>query len=86
MGEMSFLHQCLMVFFEVVDARIVGDTHAKMILRPRDSDDNYDAICFGYLRDHEHLPNGIIHAAFKLDINYYQGMKRLQLMIEHISQ
>lgn len=73
-------------FFEVVDARVVGDSHAKMVLRPRDSDDAYDAICFGYLRDHEHLPSGIIHAAFKLDINYYQGMKRLQLIIEHISQ
>jgi single-stranded-DNA-specific exonuclease len=71
-------------FFEVVDARVVGDSHAKMLLRPRDSDDHYDAICFGYLRDHEHLPVGIIHAAYRLDINHYQGMKKLQLMIYHI--
>ncbi len=72
-------------YFQVIDARIVGDSHAKMVLRQRDSDDTYDAICFGYLRDHEHLPSGIIHAAFKLDINHYKGMKRLQLMVNHIA-
>jgi len=72
-------------YFQVIDARIVGDSHAKMVLRQRDSDDEYDAICFGYLRDHEQLPSGIIHAAFKLDINHYKGMKRLQLMINHIA-
>ena len=68
----------------MLDARIVGDSHAKMVLRPQDSDDSYDAICFGYLRDHEHLPRGIVHAAFRLDVNHYQGMKKLQLMVEHI--
>ena len=71
-------------YFEVLDARIVGDSHAKMVLRPQDSDDSYDAICFGYLRDHEHLPRGIVHVAFRLDVNHYQGMKKLQLMVEHI--
>jgi single-stranded-DNA-specific exonuclease len=72
-------------YFEVCDARIVGDSHAKLVLRPRDSDDTYDAICFGYLRDHEHLPRGIVHVAFKLDVNHYQGMKKVQLMVDHIS-
>lgn len=71
-------------YFEVCDARIVGDSHAKLVLRPRDSDDSYDAICFGYLRDHDHLPRGIVHAAYRLDVNHYQGMKKLQLMVEHI--
>ena len=71
-------------YFEVCDARIVGDSHAKMVLRPQDSDNSYDAICFGYLRDHEHLPRGIIHGAYRLDVNHYQGMKKLQLMVEHI--
>lgn len=71
-------------YFEVCDARIVGDTHAKLVLRPQDSDDNFDAICFGYLRDHQDLPRGIVHVAFKLDVNHYQGMKKLQLIVEHI--
>ncbi len=71
-------------YFEVCDARIVGDTHAKLVLRPRESDDSFDAICFGYLRDHEHLPRGIVHAAYRLDVNHYQGMKKVQLMVEHI--
>lgn len=71
-------------YFEVCDARIVGDSHAKMVLRPQDSDDSYDAICFGYLRDHEHLPRGIVHVAYRLDVNHYQGMKKLQLMVDHL--
>jgi len=71
-------------FFEVCDARVVGDSHAKMLLRPRDSDDTYDAICFGYLREHEHLPRGIIRVVYRLDVNYYQGMKKLQMLVEHV--
>jgi len=71
-------------FFEVCDARVVGDSHAKMLLRPRDSDDTYDAICFGYLREHELLPRGIIHVVYRLDVNYYQGMKKLQMLVEHV--
>lgn len=70
--------------FEVMDARTVGTTHAKLVLRPVDGQQAVDAICFGYLDTHDELPSGLIRAAFKLDINEYRDRLNLQLMIQHI--
>ncbi len=70
--------------FEVLDARTVGLTHAKLKLRPIDGNQPIDAICFGYLDTHDDLPSGTIHAAYKLDVNEYRDNLSLQLMIEHI--
>lgn len=70
--------------FEVLDARIVGETHVKMRLRARNSDIDVDAICFGYLQKRKELPRDLIHAVYRLDVNHYQGRKTLQLMVEHI--
>ena len=70
--------------FEVLEARTVGATHAKLKLRPLDSQQAIDAICFGYLDTHEELPSGNIRAAFKLEINEYRDRLNLQLMIQHI--
>lgn len=70
--------------FEVLDARIVGETHVKMRLRARNSDIDVDAICFGYLQKRKELPRDLIQAVYRLDVNHYQGRKTLQLMVEHI--
>lgn len=70
--------------FEVVEARTVGTTHAKLKLRPIDGAQTVDAICFGYLDKHEDLPNGTVRAAYKLDINEYRDRLNLQLLISHI--
>ncbi len=70
--------------FEVMEARTVGATHAKLVLRPVDGQQAIDAICFGYLEAHDELPSGVIQAAFKLDINEYRDRLNLQLMIQHI--
>ena len=70
--------------FEVIDARVVGDTHAKLKLRPVVSDQVIDAICFGYLATHDSLPQGEIRAAYRLDVNEFRDRKTLQLMIQHI--
>ena len=70
--------------FEVVEARVVGDTHAKLRLQPIGSNQVIDAICFGYLDTHEALPSGIIRAAYRLDVNEFRERLSLQLMIAHI--
>lgn len=71
-------------YFEVIDARVVGDTHAKLKLRPLVGDQHIDAICFGYLSSHDSLPQGEIRAAYRLDVNEFRERKNLQLMIQHI--
>ncbi len=70
--------------FEVVESRVVGDTHAKLRLKPIDGSQIIDAICFGYLDKHADLPSGIIRAAYKLDVNEFRDRLTLQLMVQHI--
>ncbi len=70
--------------FEVVESRVVGDTHAKLRLKPIDGSQVIDAICFGYLDKHEDLPSGTIRAAYKLDVNEFRERLSLQLMVQHI--
>lgn len=70
--------------FEVIDARVVGDTHAKLRLRPVDGQQQIDGICFGYLDTNNDLPAGIIRAAYRLDVNEFRERVSLQLMIQEI--
>jgi single-stranded-DNA-specific exonuclease len=71
-------------YFSVLDARLVGDTHAKLKLQPVGSQEQIEAICFGYLQDHETLPSGNIRAVYRLDVNEWQGRTTLQLIVQHI--
>ena len=70
--------------FRVVDSRVVGDTHAKFKLQPANSDRVLDAICFGYLEHNSDLPEGVIHAVYRPDINEYQERLSVQLIISYI--
>jgi len=70
--------------FEVVNSRVVGKKHLKLILRGADSDDVYDAIAFNQSEDHDLQENDIIFIAYRLDVNEYLGKESLQLMVEHI--
>jgi len=69
--------------FEVLDQRLVGRTHLKMTLASTQGLQQVDAIVFNI--DPQQWPNHrarYIHAAYKLDINFYQGRTRLQLLIQ----
>ncbi len=65
--------------FEVVQRRIVGDHHLKMVVRHRQGGQALDVIAFN--STDEDWPNDIRHVeiAFHLDINEYQGRRSLQL-------
>lgn len=71
-------------YFEVVDARIVGEVHWKLVLSPRGSDDVLDAIAFRAVETWPNLPQHI-HAAYRLDENVWQGRASLQLRLEAIT-
>lgn len=69
--------------FEVLDQRLVGQSHLKMTLVPKQGGQQVDAIAFNV--DVKSWPNyraKYVHAAYKLDINFFQGRTRLQLMIQ----
>lgn len=69
--------------FELIEQRIVGQNHLKMTLASIKGGQQVDAIAFNV--DLKLWPNHrakFVHAAYKLDINYYQGRTRLQLLIQ----
>lgn len=68
--------------FEVLDQRLVGQHHLKLSLALPATSECIDAIAFNV--DLKQWPNHrarFIHAAYKLDINVYQGRTRLQLLL-----
>jgi single-stranded-DNA-specific exonuclease len=69
--------------FEVLDQRVVGGSHLKMIVRPLEGSEVVDAIAFN--RMPEDLPrSGPVRLLYRLDINRWQGREECQLMVEHI--
>ncbi|MFT4058284.1 MAG: single-stranded-DNA-specific exonuclease RecJ [Legionella sp.] len=69
--------------FELLDQRLVGKNHLKMTLMPTQGGQPVDAIAFNV--DLNNWPNHrarYIHIAYKLDINFFQGRTRLQLMVQ----
>ncbi|KTD23452.1 single-stranded-DNA-specific exonuclease [Legionella lansingensis] len=78
----QFPEPCFDNIFEVIDQRLVGQHHLKLTLAHPEGG-LFDAIAFNI--DVNLWPNyraKQIHAAYKLDINTYQGRTRLQLVIE----
>ena len=68
--------------FEVLEQRIVGTNHLKLTLKLIEGEGIIDAIAFNI--DLKLWPNHrakYLHAAYKLDINEYQGRTKLQLVI-----
>lgn len=68
--------------FEILDQRLVGQHHLKLTLAHTDGGESFDAIAFQV--DLKCWPNHRarhMHAAYRLDINTYNGRTKLQLMI-----
>ena len=70
--------------FHVVNRRIVGEKHLKLMLKVPNSDHFIDAIAFNV--SDEHWPPIVdrIRTAYRLDVNEYQGKKSAQIIVEHI--
>jgi single-stranded-DNA-specific exonuclease len=69
--------------FEVLDQRVVGGSHLKMVLRALDGSDELDAIAFNRMPDD--LPeSGPARMLYRVGINRWRGEESCQLMIEEI--
>ncbi len=71
--------------FIVIQQRLVGDKHLKMILRPPEAEIDVDAIAF--FVDLQQWPNDTakeIEIIFRLNVNEFRGRRSLQLMVEQI--
>lgn len=69
--------------FIVLEQRIVGANHLKLLLRKDDK--TIDAIAFGVNLDHwpNHRCERIL-AAYKLNVNTFRGRQSVQLMVEYL--
>jgi len=70
-------------FFQLVQQRIVGEKHLKLVLQKEDQ--LFDGIAFNI--DVKAWPNKQaqqVHLAYRLDINDFRGKRTVQLMIENI--
>ena len=71
--------------FLVVSQRTVGDNHLKLVVSPeRNPGMRLDAIAFNQADRHDLVEGQLVHAAYRLDINDYRGMQRLQLIVQAI--
>ena len=69
--------------FEVIESRVVGGSHLKMIVRTIDGSEPVDAIAFNRLP--EDLPSsGAVRLLYRLGINRWRGNESCQLLVEEI--
>ncbi len=69
--------------FKVLDQRILGDKHLKMLLQLPDSDTLIDGIAFNVEESilKQHLSD--INLAYRLQVNDFRGQRSAQLLVEH---
>jgi single-stranded-DNA-specific exonuclease len=72
--------------FSVRSARVIGDRHLKMWVELPRSGRSFDAIAFNHLADGAPFapPEGDMQLVYRLEVNEYQGERRLQLLIDHL--
>ncbi len=70
--------------FDVVQRRIVGERHLKLVLKPPQGEDEFDAIAFNTVDSD--WPEGVnrVQVAYRLDINEFRNRRTLQLLLEYV--
>src|SRR5215472_7576782 len=72
--------------FSVRSARVIGERHVKMWVEPEGSGRSFDAVIFNHFEEGAAgvLPEGSVRLVYRLDVNEYQGERRLQLLVDHL--
>jgi single-stranded-DNA-specific exonuclease len=72
--------------FSIRNSRIVGERHLKMWVEFPKTGRSFDAIAFNHIEEPERFtpPEGSVQLVYRLDVNEYQGERRLQLLVDHV--
>lgn len=70
--------------FEVLDSRVLGSQHLKLILATDAQSSPVEAIAFFVQRQLLEQRPSRVRIVYKLDINEYRGDRRLQLIVEYL--
>lgn len=69
--------------FQLLDQRLVGEKHLKMVLKIEAL--TLDAIAFNIdLAEWPNYRSQYVKIAYKMDVNEYKGWKKVQLLVEHL--
>jgi single-stranded-DNA-specific exonuclease len=82
----AFPEPCFDGLFDIRNARVIGERHVKMWVEPPASGRSFDAVAFNHLGEGGagELPAGLTQLVYRLDVNEYQGERRLQLLVDHL--
>jgi single-stranded-DNA-specific exonuclease len=82
----AFPEPCFDGIFSVRSARVIGERHVKMWVEPAASGRSFDAVVFNHFAEGAAgaLPEGRVQLVYRLDVNEYQGERRLQLLVDHL--
>ena len=85
----SFPEPCFDGVFAIRTARLVSERHLKMWVEHPRTRRTFDAIAFNFITPDNAgtaptLPAGSAQLVYRLDINEYQGERRLQLLVDHV--
>ncbi len=70
--------------FHVLQARIVGEKHLKLLLKAPHSEKSIDAIAFNCSPNP--LPTDLVQIVYRLDINEFRGDYTVQLMVDFLKE
>jgi single-stranded-DNA-specific exonuclease len=68
--------------FVILEQRVVGERHLKMVLKPTDGSRHLDGIAFNH--GVQPTTGGLVRLVYRLDVNEYRGVENAQLLVEHI--
>lgn len=71
-------------YFKVLQARYVGDIHAKMTVQCCHTNTTLEAICFSWGALNAELPAGEVRMVYELDVNEWRDRQSVQLLVKHI--
>ncbi|HVW68248.1 MAG TPA: single-stranded-DNA-specific exonuclease RecJ [Steroidobacteraceae bacterium] len=82
----AFPEPCFDGVFAIKSSRVVGDRHLKMWVEVPRTGRSFDAIAFNHVEERDRFvpPEGSVHLVYRLDVNEYQGERRLQLLVDHV--
>lgn len=72
--------------FAIRKTRVVGEKHLKMWVEVEGAKRSFDAIAFNYFQGRDALqpPPARAQLVYRLDVNEWQGERRLQLLVDHV--
>ena len=82
----AFPEPCFDGLFSIRSARVIAERHVKMWVEVPSSGRAFDAMAFNHLEEGAQFvpPSGLAQLVYRLEVNEYQGERRLQLLIDHL--